>query len=79
MPCCVGCSRVDLGHELCAPFVRWYTTGRVKREGGRGWWLAEAEGGVPQDSPVGVPTVDLRTFDPSVLRRSFEDPGEAGG
>ena len=25
MPCCVGCSRVDLGHELCAPFVRWYT------------------------------------------------------
>jgi len=20
MPCCVGCSRVDLGHELCAPW-----------------------------------------------------------
>ena len=26
MPCCVGCSRVDLGHELCALFGRWYTT-----------------------------------------------------
>ena len=25
VPCCVGCSRVDLGHELCALFERWYT------------------------------------------------------
>ena len=25
MPCCVGCSRVDLGHELCALCERWYT------------------------------------------------------
>jgi len=26
MPCCVGCSRVDLGQELCALFERWYAT-----------------------------------------------------
>jgi hypothetical protein len=36
IPCCVGCSRVELGHELCALCKGWYTTGRVKREGGRG-------------------------------------------
>jgi len=24
MPGCVGCSRVELGHELCALFERWY-------------------------------------------------------
>jgi hypothetical protein len=26
MPCCVGCSRVELGHELCALCESWYTT-----------------------------------------------------
>jgi len=36
VPCCVGCSRVELGHELCALCESWYMTGRVKREGGRG-------------------------------------------
>ena len=25
MPCCVGCSRVELGHELCALCESWYT------------------------------------------------------
>jgi hypothetical protein len=26
MPCCVGCSRAELGHELCALCESWYTT-----------------------------------------------------
>ena len=36
VPGCVGCSRAELGHELCALCESWYTTGKVKREGGRG-------------------------------------------
>jgi hypothetical protein len=36
IPRCVGCSSAELGCELCALCESWYTTGRVKREGGRG-------------------------------------------
>ena len=50
IPGCVGSSRAELGHKQSALYESWYMTGRVKREGGRGWWLVEAEGGGRQGS-----------------------------
>jgi len=35
IPGCAGCGCVEPGHELSALYECWYSTGRVKREGGR--------------------------------------------
>ena len=41
---------MELGYELSALCECWYSTGKVKREGGRGQRLVEAEGGGLQGS-----------------------------